>query len=285
MDLVFATALRRCAGDRGLAEDVTQIVFADLTRKALGVLRDLALTGWLHRHTLLVASAQIRAERRCRQREVIAMRANRALEPLRQRLARRGLRSSAAACAALLTQQGTMAARAGLAASAAASAMAQLTTTAGILHAMTASKLTTGIASIGAAGVEHDSRRDAEARLAAVQAELEEVRVRIGRDVPPDEERAGMEEKLRLELVRLGDRSARLREAEQTIARLRQENAQLQAEMQQAAAAMMQVLREAGERIPEQGEWKAIGIARMNLKVWATAIHEYARAHGQAMPA
>lgn len=94
-----------------------------------------------------------------------------------------------------------------------------------------------------------------------------------------------MEEKLRLELVRLGDRSARLREAEQTIARLRQENAQLQAEMQQAAAAMMQVLREAGERIPEQGEWKAIGIARMNLKVWATAIHEYARAHGQAMPA
>jgi DNA-directed RNA polymerase specialized sigma24 family protein len=51
IDFVFSTALRIVGGDRHLAEDITQTVFADLARKAATLPADLRLGGWLHRHT------------------------------------------------------------------------------------------------------------------------------------------------------------------------------------------------------------------------------------------
>ncbi len=69
VDLVYATALRRCGGDAGLAEDVTQTVFGDLARKASGLPAGVVLAGWLHRHATFVSSTVVRTERRRRQRE------------------------------------------------------------------------------------------------------------------------------------------------------------------------------------------------------------------------
>src|ERR1700745_3596830 len=48
LDHVYSTALRLVSGDAHLAEDVCQLVFADLARKA-GVLANChALSSWLH---------------------------------------------------------------------------------------------------------------------------------------------------------------------------------------------------------------------------------------------
>jgi DNA-directed RNA polymerase specialized sigma24 family protein len=81
IDLVFSAALRMTAGDRHLAEDVTQTVFTDLARKAATLPRDVVLPGWLYRHTCFTASKSIRTERRRQAREQIAMEMN-ALENL-----------------------------------------------------------------------------------------------------------------------------------------------------------------------------------------------------------
>jgi len=64
VDFVFSTALRIVGGDRPLAEDVTQTVFADLAWKAVSLPRDVQLGGWLHRHTCFVARKTLRKERR-----------------------------------------------------------------------------------------------------------------------------------------------------------------------------------------------------------------------------
>ncbi len=69
LDPVFSAALRRVNGDRALAEDVTQTVFADFARKARRVPPDMPPGGWLHRHTGFVASKMIDKERRRRNRE------------------------------------------------------------------------------------------------------------------------------------------------------------------------------------------------------------------------
>ena len=66
--MIFATALRRSDGNRGLAEDAAQIVLIDLARKARG-LRPATLGGWLHRHACFTISKMLRSERRRQSRE------------------------------------------------------------------------------------------------------------------------------------------------------------------------------------------------------------------------
>src|SRR6266516_6342427 len=76
IDLVFSAALRVVGGDRHLAQDVTQTVFADLARKARSLPRDVVLAGWLYRHACFTAAKAVRAERRRRVREKAAMEMN-----------------------------------------------------------------------------------------------------------------------------------------------------------------------------------------------------------------
>lgn len=73
VDLVYATALRRVNGDVHKAQDVAQIVFTDLARKARSLPPDVRLSGWLHRHTCFVASTLCRSEQRRLNREKIAL--------------------------------------------------------------------------------------------------------------------------------------------------------------------------------------------------------------------
>lgn len=81
---VFSAALRRVNGERALAEDVTQQVFADLARKARALPPDVVLAGWLHRHTGFIALKSIDRERRRRTREheAAAMNAMHQTDPL-----------------------------------------------------------------------------------------------------------------------------------------------------------------------------------------------------------
>lgn len=69
--LVYATALRRLAGDRAAAQDVTQEVFTLLARKAAS-LQDLQLGGWLYRQSCRRAANHVRTESRRRAREAVA---------------------------------------------------------------------------------------------------------------------------------------------------------------------------------------------------------------------
>src|SRR5262245_13484645 len=72
IDLVYSVALRKVAGDTGLAADITQTVFADLARKARTLSAEGSLSGWLHRHTCFVAATALRGELRRRAREQTA---------------------------------------------------------------------------------------------------------------------------------------------------------------------------------------------------------------------
>src|SRR5260221_14340772 len=78
IELVFSTALRRAAGDVSLAQDITQIVFMALARKASSLSRSATLGGWLHRHTCFVASTVMRTNRRRQEREKQAAEMNQA---------------------------------------------------------------------------------------------------------------------------------------------------------------------------------------------------------------
>lgn len=71
--LVMATARRIVAGDEHLAQDVTQLVFTDLARKAETLPPGVVLGGWLHRHTCFTAAKVVRTESRRRTRERTAM--------------------------------------------------------------------------------------------------------------------------------------------------------------------------------------------------------------------
>ena len=73
IDFVYSTALRVVNGDSHLAQDVTQTVFIDLARKAGSLPDDVALPGWLHRHTCYTATKAVRTERRRQSREQTAM--------------------------------------------------------------------------------------------------------------------------------------------------------------------------------------------------------------------
>ena len=73
VNLVYSTALRSVGGDAHRAQDVGQIVFADLARKASKISPDVMLGGWLHRHTCFTAANVMRGERRRQVREQQAM--------------------------------------------------------------------------------------------------------------------------------------------------------------------------------------------------------------------
>jgi RNA polymerase sigma factor (sigma-70 family) len=77
IDFVYSAAARLVDGAPHLAEDVTQIVFADLARRAGSLGREAMLGGWLHRHTCFVAANLMRGERRrqSRERQAAAMNA------------------------------------------------------------------------------------------------------------------------------------------------------------------------------------------------------------------
>jgi len=76
IQMVNATARRMIAGDTHLAQDVTQLVFTDLARKAATLPTDVVLGGWLHRHTCFTAAKAVRTEIRRRTRERTAMELN-----------------------------------------------------------------------------------------------------------------------------------------------------------------------------------------------------------------
>jgi RNA polymerase sigma factor (sigma-70 family) len=75
VNLVYSTALRRVNGDAHLAEDVAQMVFIDLARMAPKLNREILIGGWLHKHTLHLASHVMRTRQRreTREREAVAM--------------------------------------------------------------------------------------------------------------------------------------------------------------------------------------------------------------------
>ncbi len=75
-DLVYSAALRMGRGDSHLAQDVAQLVFTDLARKARGLAEDTVLGGWLYRHTCFTAAKAIRTERRRQAREQQAVEMN-----------------------------------------------------------------------------------------------------------------------------------------------------------------------------------------------------------------
>jgi len=69
VDFVYSTALRQVNGDAHLAQDVTQLVFTDLARKAAALASHPALAGWLHTSTRYAAAKRVRSESRRRDRE------------------------------------------------------------------------------------------------------------------------------------------------------------------------------------------------------------------------
>src|SRR5512140_1638740 len=75
LDLVYSTAVRLVDGDTHRAEDVSQVVFADLARMASKLSPGTMLGGWLHRHTCFVARTVMRGERRrqARERQAVEM--------------------------------------------------------------------------------------------------------------------------------------------------------------------------------------------------------------------
>src|SRR5882672_9164967 len=69
LGLVYAAALRQVGGDAHLAQDVAQLVFTDLARKASALAGRDTLAGWLHTSTHHAAANAVRAERRRHKRE------------------------------------------------------------------------------------------------------------------------------------------------------------------------------------------------------------------------
>jgi RNA polymerase sigma factor (sigma-70 family) len=72
IDLVYSAALRRTAGDPHRAEEVTQMVFTDLARKARSLLRHPLLPAWLHQATRWSAASLRRSEQRRTHHESLA---------------------------------------------------------------------------------------------------------------------------------------------------------------------------------------------------------------------
>jgi len=76
VNLVYFAALRRVGGDRHLADEVTQSVFADLAQKAPSLKGRAVLAGWLYTSTRFAAAQAMRTEQRRRTRETEAQTIN-----------------------------------------------------------------------------------------------------------------------------------------------------------------------------------------------------------------
>lgn len=72
LPMVYGTALRLGGGNAAEAEDVSQMVFADLARKAPALREDASMGAWLHRHTCFLMKNTIRSHVRRRTREQAA---------------------------------------------------------------------------------------------------------------------------------------------------------------------------------------------------------------------
>jgi RNA polymerase sigma factor (sigma-70 family) len=68
-NLVYGTALRLTNGDVSLAQDVAQMVFTDLARKARFLPNDIRLAGWLYQAARFSGAKAVRTEQRRRARE------------------------------------------------------------------------------------------------------------------------------------------------------------------------------------------------------------------------
>jgi RNA polymerase sigma factor (sigma-70 family) len=75
VNLVYSAALRCTGGDAQFAQDVAQLVFTDLARKARSLPENVVLPGWLHRATRYAAAQLLRTERRrtAREQEAVTM--------------------------------------------------------------------------------------------------------------------------------------------------------------------------------------------------------------------
>src|SRR3954452_1775016 len=69
LNLVYSTALRVVRTPEA-AQDVAQMVFMKLARKAGSLKSGISLTGWLYRCTIYLAQTMVRAEARRQQREM-----------------------------------------------------------------------------------------------------------------------------------------------------------------------------------------------------------------------
>ncbi len=69
IDLVYSAALRESRGDAGLAEDISQAVFAELARKASRLVQHPALAGWLYTCVRQMTANVRRANDRRQRRE------------------------------------------------------------------------------------------------------------------------------------------------------------------------------------------------------------------------
>src|SRR5439155_3201750 len=81
LNLVYSAAVRQVNGDAHLAEDVAQIVFMDLARKAASLTNHSNIAGWLYTSTHFAAVKAVRTERRRQSHEQKAQAMRESLDP------------------------------------------------------------------------------------------------------------------------------------------------------------------------------------------------------------
>ena len=64
IDFVYATALRQCRGNAIIAQDIAQLVFTDVSRRANRLVAHPSLAGWLHTASRFAAMKVLRDESR-----------------------------------------------------------------------------------------------------------------------------------------------------------------------------------------------------------------------------